>query len=104
MKKGETSMKNFGRIAKNTDASKEITMKPITRLMWLIAVAVIALAGAQKVQAASGTPMNLAIHVSINASKNLSVDTTSYSFGQLVIASSNVATSSITVTNNSGGL
>ncbi len=58
---------------------------------------------APSVEAASSS-QNLDIHVSINASKSLSVNTTSYNFGALAINSTVVSASSITVINDSGGL
>src|SRR6185503_17277321 len=71
--------------------------------LWL-ALAVIGVIGLAS-EAKAYTPQKpLDIRVSINASKSLSVNTTFYDFGQLNISSTVVTASSITVTNDSGGL
>ncbi len=49
-------------------------------------------------------PQSIDITVSINATKSLSVNTTTYAFGSMAVNISSVSTSSITVTNNSGSL
>ena len=49
-------------------------------------------------------PQSLDITVSINATKSLSVNTTTYGFGALAVNISSVSLSSITVTNDSGAL
>ena len=78
-------------------------MKSTVKKLWLTlaAFAVIGLASEAKAYTPS---KNLDIHVSITASKSLSVDTTYYNFGALPISSTVVSASSITVTNDSGGL
>ena len=49
-------------------------------------------------------PQNLDITVSINATKSLSVNATSYDFGALSVNASSVSATSIDVTNDSGAL
>ena len=69
--------------------------------LWLIgaAMAFALFASPSKAQA-----QNLDIHVSITATKSLSVNTTFYDFGGLPASSAAVSASSITVTNNSSVL
>ena len=76
-------------------------IKKIT-LGFLSVMAIIALA---HTNARAYTPTkNLDIRVSITASKSLTVNTTSYNFGAMPISSTVVSGSSISVTNDSGGL
>ena len=53
---------------------------------------------------ASTNTVHLDIHVSINASKSLSMPTTSYNFGVLSVNTSSVSATSIAVTNDSAAL
>ncbi len=49
-------------------------------------------------------PQSLDITVSINATKSLAVNTTTYNFGSMAVNISSVSLSSVTVTNDSGSL
>ena len=69
-----------------------------------IALIAIAILGASRIAQAYTPSQPLDIRVSISASKSLAVSTTYYNFGALAINSTNVSASSITVTNDSGGL
>jgi hypothetical protein len=58
-----------------------------------------------KAPAHAATPSaSLDIHVSINASKSLTLGTTSYDFGALAVNTSSVSAAAIVVTNDSGSL
>src|SRR5882672_6548653 len=74
-----------------------------SKKLWL-ALAVFGLMGLASEAKAYTPSQPLDIRVSINASKSLSVNTTFYNFGALPISSTVVSASSITVTNDSGGL
>jgi len=76
------------------------SMKKVTLWCLSAALAVVAFHSSAK----ASNPQSLDIHVSINVSKNLSVNTTFYSFGAIPTSSAVVSGSSITVTNNSGSL
>ena len=78
-------------------------MKSTSKKLWL-ALAVIGVIGLASEAKAYTPSQNLDIRVSIAASKSLSVNTTYYNFGALPISSTVVSASSITVTNDSGGL
>lgn len=78
-------------------------MKRLTRLI----VATLFVTGmstlASRVFASTDT-VHIDIHVSISATKSLSAATTYYDFGALPVSSAAVASSSITITNDSGAL
>ena len=70
--------------------------------LWLIG-AVIALA-VSKAPAYAASSAAIDIHVSINATKALTVGATAYNFGALSVNTSSVSATSILVTNTSGAL
>ncbi len=78
-------------------------MKFITKKMWLL-MAAVAVSGLTSEARAYTQSKGLDIHVSITASKSLAVNTTYYDFGALAVNATVVSASSITVTNDSGGL
>jgi hypothetical protein len=84
-KKGETKMNTLKRIS-----------------LWSIGT-LLALAAFSS-PAKATTPQGIDIHVSISATKDLTVNSTFYDFGALNVNTAVVTTSSITVTNTSGGL
>jgi hypothetical protein len=73
-----------------------------TNKLWLALAALAVLAIASTAKAAN--PQNLDIRVSINATKDLTVDSTYYTFAAIPVSSEAVSASSITVTNSSTGL
>ena len=77
-------------------------MKRITSTKaWYLGALLLIAGFVSKSNAASTATIN--ISVSISATKSVSVNTTFYVFGALNLSTTSVATSSITVTNNSGG-
>jgi len=81
------------------------TMKNTMKKMWLALAAFAVIGFASEAKATYPNPsQHIDINVSITASKSLEVDTTYYTFGALPISSTAVSGSSITVTNDSGGL
>jgi hypothetical protein len=88
-------------LTKSKIKQRRVTMNTHKKLsLWLVgAAATLAFAS----QAKATTPQSIDIHVSINATKNLSASATSYAYGALNVNVSSVS-SSIVITNNSGGI
>jgi hypothetical protein len=86
--KGETTMKV-------TNMMKKLSL-------WMAAALIAVIA--YTVPAKATTPQGIDIHVSISATKDLTVNSTFYDFGAQNVNTAVITTSSITVTNASGGL